>query len=63
MPVIHIFALYNVPDKDPKLYQVNIQGIKNFKIINTLTLFTVSSVQETAKNVCIIYNTALVANN
>ncbi|CAD1473088.1 unnamed protein product [Heterotrigona itama] len=21
MPVIHIFALYNVPDKDPKLYQ------------------------------------------
>lgn len=23
MPVIHIFALYNVPDKSPKLYQVS----------------------------------------
>lgn len=24
MPVIHIFALYNLPDKDPRLYQVYI---------------------------------------
>lgn len=35
MPVIHIFALYNVPDKDPKLYQVNII-IHNTENLNLL---------------------------
>lgn len=25
MPVIHIFVLHNVPDKSPKLYQVNVK--------------------------------------
>lgn len=25
MPVIHIFAQYNLPDKNPKLYQVSIE--------------------------------------
>lgn len=35
MPVIHIFALYNVPDKDPKLYQVS-TIIHNTEILNLL---------------------------
>lgn len=30
MPVVYIFALYNKPDKDPKLYEVSIYLAKLF---------------------------------
>lgn len=38
MPIIHIFALYNIPDKDPKLYQVSTRNQKNISLVNTASI-------------------------